>query len=214
MRRTPPNRNASGAGLAPAHTWLLFSATALVATSDGSRARREGHGFCYGWRTAPHEPVARPHESDAPDQRRVLHARTSARSLRSGMKTPPTTERAWKPRCLPVVGVVPVGQRHARRATRAGTRRPASTSASKSSRRLGERRRPDDPVELRVRRARVERQAVLVLLRQVERDLLLRDVRREEVQVRAACPRRGCTSGSTCRACRTSGGSGRRRRPP
>src|SRR3712207_3072202 len=42
---------------------------------------------------------------------------------------------------------------------------------------LGERRRPDYPVELRVRLAAVERQAVQVLLRLVEGQLFARDLR-------------------------------------
>ena len=78
---------------------------------------------------------------------------------------------------------------------------------------FGQRGGPDDPVELRVGLAVVERQAVLVLASSGRRRSPCAPPPAGRGPGPAACPRPGCTSGSRCRACRRPGGSGRRRRP-
>lgn len=54
--------------------------------------------------------------------------------------------------------------------------------------RIGERRRPYDPVELRVGLAVVERQPKAVLLRPVESKLAARDLRREQTRAEQLVP--------------------------
>ena len=89
------------------------------------------------------------------------HLAVSSLSARALMKTPPTTERAWKPICLPVCGVVPVGEGDAG----GGLVGPAIDGVDEGVELrwvFGQGGGPELPVELGVGLAAVEREAVAV----------------------------------------------------
>src|SRR5215207_2480569 len=90
-------------------------------------------------------------------------------------------------RLLAVGGAVPVRERDAARRL-VDEAVDGRDEGLKILVRFGERRRPDDPVELGVSLAVVEREAVTVLLRLVEGYLLARDLRGEEVQAEQPVP--------------------------
>jgi len=118
---------------------------------------------------------------------RLDHFFHSSESRSNGMNTPPTTERALKANLFAVGGFVPISKRNARRRLvhpAIGRRdQPAEVVVL-----FGEAGGPDDPIELRVRLAVVERQTVGIQLRQTVGDFRAGDLRREQVVAQQTVP--------------------------